>query len=303
MLFSTLRRARATRGRHALVDQIPFSMPVESQQSPALMAAFPIDYAKAAALLPGNELHPLRLWRKALLVVTVIDYRQTNIGKYVEFSIAIACTHGKRAAPPLLPGLLPGLFGTGQYVLDLPVSSEISVKGGKGIWGMPKHQANLDFLITDDEVSSQYDLDGQLCMRVSMQRPASAALPVSLPASNYCAFRGMLMKSYIHVRAKAGIKLLNPAAAWLEIGDHPRMAMLHALGIEAPLFAAYMPTSNGTLDDHMESWFISEAQPVTQSAGDGLDSVATLGLDESWLAPPDRSLSGTRYPSLQEASQ
>ena len=24
------------------------------------------------------------------------------------------------------------LFGTGQYVVDLPVSSEVSVKGGKG---------------------------------------------------------------------------------------------------------------------------------------------------------------------------
>ena len=29
----------------------------------------------------------------------------------------------------------------GQYVWDLPVSTEISVKGGKGIWGTPKHQA------------------------------------------------------------------------------------------------------------------------------------------------------------------
>ena len=40
-----------------------------------------------------------------------------------------------------------GKYGTGQYVFDLPVCSEISVKGGKGIWGMPKHQANLDFII------------------------------------------------------------------------------------------------------------------------------------------------------------
>jgi hypothetical protein len=39
--------------------------------------------------------------------------------------------------------------GTGQYIPDLPVSSEISVKGGKGIWGMPKHKSNLDFKITD----------------------------------------------------------------------------------------------------------------------------------------------------------
>ena len=40
------------------------------------------------------------------------------------------------------------------------------MKGGKGIWGMPKHQANLDFRVDDRTMSSQYDLDGQLCLRI-----------------------------------------------------------------------------------------------------------------------------------------
>ena len=51
--------------------------------------------------------------------------------------------------PPLLPLVFQKTFGLGQYVVDLPVSTEVSVKGGKGIWGMPKHQANLDFVVTD----------------------------------------------------------------------------------------------------------------------------------------------------------
>ena len=69
--------------RHALVDGIPFSLPVNSDESPALMAAFLIDADKAAALMPGNELHAFRLWgNKAVLMITVIDYRVTDIGKY-----------------------------------------------------------------------------------------------------------------------------------------------------------------------------------------------------------------------------
>ena len=39
-------------------------------------------------------------------MITVIDYRVTDIGKYIEFSIAIACTHGRKPAPPILPALL-----------------------------------------------------------------------------------------------------------------------------------------------------------------------------------------------------
>ncbi|MCW2776654.1 MAG: acetoacetate decarboxylase, partial [Frankiales bacterium] len=162
-------RQRRLAGRRARVDGIDFTLPVDSRDTPALVAAFTCDARAAAALLPGGEVHPLRLLRgRSLFVVTVVDYTSTDIGRYVEHSLAVACTHGPDPAPPLLPGLLQGTYGTGQYVLDLPVSSEVSVHGGKGIWGMPKHQANLDFLVTPTTVSSQYDVDGLLACRIAI---------------------------------------------------------------------------------------------------------------------------------------
>src|SRR5437868_12128101 len=127
------RRLRDQQGRHALVDGIPFTLPVHSEQTPALMAAFPIDADRAARMLPGTELHPFRWRGRGLLVVTVVDYRVTSIGQYIEYSIAIACTHGRQPAPALLPLVFQTHYGLGQYVVDLPVSTEISVKGGKGI--------------------------------------------------------------------------------------------------------------------------------------------------------------------------
>jgi len=278
-------------GRHALVDGIPFDLPVNSDESPALMAAFPIDADKAAALMPGNELHPFRLWgNTGLLMITVIDYRVTDIGKYVEYSIAIACTHGKKSAPPILNALLFKHYDVGQYVFDLPVSTDISVKGGKGIWGMPKHKANLDFIITDKSVSSQYDLDGQLAMRITIDRPKRTPIkpPVHIGAANFCQFRGMLMKSYIYFRGNMGFSFLNRKAARLIVGDHPRMAPLKTLNIRAkPLFTAYFPSSNGVLDDYFESWFISHPDLI-ESPPEGLESVTGLGLGEEWLIPPDR---------------
>ena len=118
------KRIDAEAGRYSLVDGIPFQLPVESHHSPALMAAFTIDAAKAAALLPGRELHPLTLWRgRGLLLITVVDYTSTNIGKYIEFSIAIGVTHGPRPAPALVPLLFRGHYDWGQYVYDLPVST------------------------------------------------------------------------------------------------------------------------------------------------------------------------------------
>src|SRR4029079_716239 len=135
---------------------------------------------------------------RGLLVVTVVDYARTDIGRYIEFSVAIACTHGPRPVPRLLPGLLRAGLGTAQYVVDLPVSSEISVKGGKGIWGMPKHRASLDFVVSDDTVSSQCEKDGSFVLRITIDRPQRIRLPLSIAAANYCQFRGLLMKSYVY---------------------------------------------------------------------------------------------------------
>lgn len=277
-------------GRHALVDGIPFTMPVHSKVSPALMAAFSIDPDAARKLLPGNELQPFILWKRSLLVITVIDYCETNIGRYIEYSIAIACTHGLKQAPPLLPGVFMSWFGTGQYVWDLPVSTEISVKGGRGIWGMPKHQSNLDFVIGNEWVSSQYDLDGNMMMRIDVKKPASAWLPLSMGAANYCVFRGLLMKSYVYFKGKLGFSLFKPDSARLYIGDDPRMAPLKDLDISpVPIFTGFFPSTSGVLDDYFESWFITEAEPPKQPMP-GLELTYGLGQSQDWLAPPKRAI-------------
>jgi hypothetical protein len=295
-------RIEASRGRYSLVDGIPFTMPVDSQGTPALMVAFAVSADRAAELLPGTEVHPLRLpGNRALLLVTVVDYQTTDIGRYIEFSIAIMCTHGRRPAPGLLALLLRKHYGTGQFVVDLPVSTEISVKGGKGIWGMPKHQANLDFVIRPDRVWSQYDLDGQLAMRIEIDRPRLERLPIGLSAVNYCAFRGMLNRSFIYFRGHVGFHLPLSERARLTIGDHPRMDAIRRLDPSPrPLFVAFFPETHGVLDDHCESWFLSYDAPPTE-APEGLESVVGLGLSQEWLAPPDDPQAGTPAPGGKAA--
>ncbi len=297
------RRLELQAGKTSDVDGIHFQLPVSSARTPVLMAAFPCDPVAAAKLLPGGEVHPFRLWSKAILAVTVVNYRETVIGTYIEYSIAIACTHGRNPAPRLLPALFQKTFGIGQFVLDLPVSTEISVKGGKGIWGMPKHQANLDFIVGTDRVSSQYDLDGKLCLYVEIDKPAKATLPMSMGAANYCAFRGMLMKSYIYFKGKVGMRLFPKGGARLVIGDHPRMAWMKSLAIEPdPMFVAWFPETAGLLDDYMECWFLTgERKPVTHM--DHLPSVASLAQGRVWPSAPTAPVPGITKPAVAERDQ
>ena len=280
-------RIKNYQGRHALVDGIPYIMPVSAKNSPALMAGFTCDWEKANALLPGNEIHALRLPNgKATLLITVINYLDTSIGKYIEYSIAIGCTHGPKPAPRMLNAVMLKTYGTGQYILDLPVSSEVSVKGGKGIWGMPKHKANLDFKVTDNKVTSQYEKDGQFAFRIEIDRPKSASLKLKISATNYCRFRNMLMASYIYFDTKAGVNLFGKAKGKLYIGDHPNVSFLRDIDINPdPYFTLFMPKANGILDDHFDCWFMTYDEPQKKMP-EGLESIYNLGLSEDWLPDP-----------------
>ena len=159
----------------------------------------------------------------------------------------------------MLPVLFQKHYGLGQYVFDLPVSTEVSVKGGKGIWGMPKHQANLDFRVGRQTVSSQYDHDGKLAMRIDIDRPAKAWLPLRAGGTNYCAFRGMLMKSLHLLPGQARIPLGRRASARLTPRATTRACSAEGAGHlrPQPLFAGFFPTASGVLDDHFECWFLS----------------------------------------------
>ncbi|HEX2294185.1 MAG TPA: acetoacetate decarboxylase family protein [Actinomycetota bacterium] len=283
------RRQRLLRGRFAKVDAIPFEMPIDSRDTNALMALFSIDGRAAEDLVAGEEVHAFHLLNgRGVLVITVVNYTNTDIGAYVEFSIAIACTHGFRRPPRMLPALLRKTFGTGQYVVDLPVSTEVSVKGGKGIWGMPKHRASLDFTIGDDQVSSQYDLDDELAMRIEIDRPRGISLPLNIGAVNYCSFRGLLMKSSVYFKGTAQLRAARGMkdAARLYIGPHPRMDPLRDLDVDPdPIATAFLSHTYGVLDDHFEGWFETYGRPPAATP-EGLESVVDLGESQTWLPPP-----------------
>ena len=151
---------------------------------------------------------------------------------------------------------------------------------------MPKHQGNLNFVITDQTVSAQYDKDGQFAMKIEIDKPKKAWLPVSMAATNYCQYRGLLMKSSLYFQTKLGFSFLKKGSARLTIGDHPRVRALKELEInENPIFTAFIPNANGVLDDHFEAWFLSFPEPPA-TRPEGFESVIDLGLSEEWLAPP-----------------
>jgi hypothetical protein len=103
----------------------------------------------------------------------------------------------------------------------------------------------------------------------------------------------MLMKSDVSFRGRIGVNPPFTRSGRLTISDHPRVAPLKSLDIaEKPLFTAFFANMHGTLDDHVESWFLSYEQPPPVQP-EGLESVAELGLSEEWLKSPSDAPAGT----------
>jgi hypothetical protein len=281
------RRLQQYEGRYSLIYDIPFQVPIATRDAQAQMACFTCDYEKVNDLLPGNELYAVRLPNgRAVLVVAVMNYLDTNIGKSVEYSIGLTCTKGLSQAPRVLPLVLQKTYGTGQFIVDLPVSSEISVKGGIGIWGMPKHQAQLDFKVTDELITSQYEENREFAFRLEIERPTSWNFPFRLSAVGYCAYQNMIRTSYLYFNGIGKFNIFKKAKGRLFIGDHPRVAPLKGLDIDGdPFITMFMSKATGILSDYSESWFITYDKPPAKMP-EKLVDFEGLSLSQEWLDPP-----------------
>jgi len=279
------------KGRRARVDGIDFVMPVANAASPAFSAVYTINATEAAKALPGQELHPLTIRGRGLLLLAVVDYQATAIGTYIEFCIGIVCTKGPKPRGVVRSLLMAKRSGVGAYICDLPVSTQVSVKGGRGIWGMAKRQANLDFVVGETTVSSQYSLDDRLVLRVDVPRPAECRLPVRLTGTGYGAWRGLLTRSTLRLRGRAGLAFSKRRSGCLIIGDHPQADLLRRLDVsEHPLFTCFIPEATGVLNDYVESWFLtSDSRPVEPELD--LTDVINLEASTTRLAAPDRAAS------------
>jgi hypothetical protein len=282
-------RLKRLEGRHAQVDGVRFVMPLSTWGGSSLMGIFPIDWDKARRFLPPGDIHPARLWTRGLLIVIATHHRRTQIGDFIEYTVSIACTQGAKPAPRLLPMIFKRLFGAGQYTFDMPVSSELAVKAGKSIWGMPKRQANLDFVVGKRWVSSQCDLDGRMVYRLDVRRPKSTWLPLKGGGPSYCMYRGMMIKSFAYFSGNAGVHLMRPLSGRFVLGDHPRADPIRALDLDPnPIVCAFVPNARGVLDDYMECWFVTHEKEPAESIGEGLETLSALGHGRDWLTPPQR---------------
>jgi hypothetical protein len=123
-------------------------LPVLYEAASTALAFFHVQHVRAAELLAGTPLAPVRFARGAAVAAVVAhDFRSTSVGPYREVGTALAVVPRSVAAassPTWHLAAGPAHHDVGWYILDLPGTSASVDAGGRELWGFPKFTARID---------------------------------------------------------------------------------------------------------------------------------------------------------------
>ena len=245
MVSNLMGHALGSQGPTTLSDGTVVQMPLLTYRARTFAAFFTISAAKARALLPTNELRPVRVSpRRALVTVQVMEYIEKSIPPYREFVFSIPVHRSRRADIPLASvALWQRLPGDGSYITHIAVDDEEGRLIGREIIGFPKFIAQVDFTDTPSERIAEAAVDGEAVFTLAVSRPKK---PYKEQRREfYCYSVSPLENKLFHVPYQSeasGGMLWGSRSARLHLGSHPVADELRDLDISpAPLFALDVP--------------------------------------------------------------
>jgi hypothetical protein len=187
-----------------------------------------------------------------MTVMTVYDYRDTDIGPYKEVLIGFPVSVNR--ATPILAG--PGRFMTGGgsiWIWQLPVTTQIARDLGIAVAGYPKFLADIEFDYKDRVATCRLkegDRDifrvRAKCGRVRPKDLRTRYEPVTVKDDHLV--RCMAVANYRHLARSLG------GSVTLELGDHPLAEQIRNLGLGRVLSVGYAPDAQSILTSPYESW-------------------------------------------------
>jgi len=217
--------------------------PVDVRDASAGTAIFEVDATAANDFLPGDAFEVVESTPgRAQLVVALIDYRDNDLGDYLEVGITLFAKP-KGAADD----------AAGTFIVHLPVDQSFTCEAGCTIWGFPKTVQQLSVDYTDRAAAWQLVMDGQLVLRLTVPRGGSDEMP-DMEMATYTYLDGVPHKTSFTQGGAGSQVALGGAGVSLELGDHPIAKELARLGLPAE-------ASMTTWTEHMHGRF-GEALPL-----------------------------------------
>lgn len=209
------------------------TLPVLVRDASAGTAIFEIDAAAAQAILPGDDFQILEVSPgRAHLVLALVDYRDNDLGDYLEIGITFMVTPRAGGAP-------------GTFIYKLPVDQEFTCHAGRDIWGFPKSIEAITFdYATDGRLTARLEMDGELVLEVSIPRGGSDTSP-ELAMTTYTYKDGVAHATDFKQGGTGNGMGVDPSQISLTLGTHPIAKELESLGA-TPLLTTWTESMQGS---------------------------------------------------------
>jgi len=216
------------------------TMPCVVRDASAGTAMFDVDAGAARALVPeAFDLVETERGR-CQVVLAVIDYRDNDLGDYLEVGVTFFVTPAGGSADQ-----------AGTFITRLPVDQSFTCVAGRTIWGFPKTVEDIALAYADASVTCTLRMDDQLVLRLTLPRGGDDDMP-PMPMTTYSLIDGVPHGTPFAQGGTGSQVLVGGEGVTLELGDHPVAKELAALGLPATAVMS-------TWTEHMQGTFETPA--------------------------------------------
>jgi acetoacetate decarboxylase len=212
-------------------------LPLLYEDGTALLSFFHVEHDRAAEVLAGTSLAPVRFARgTAIAAVIACEHRVTSVGPHRELGTALAVVPRTVRAPmlPLLHMLrAPARDDIGWHFVDFPVTTSIAQVAGREVWDLPRFTTEIDLDLDHDELVAVVQAPlGEEPIAILSGR---AGIEVTLDARNMVLYtsnaRGL---QRVLLEARGPMHTGFGRTFSLRVGrvDHPMANHLFALGLD-----------------------------------------------------------------------
>jgi hypothetical protein len=212
------------------------TMPCVVRDASAGTAMFEVDVEAARALIPGAFAPVESAPGRCQVIIAVIDYRDNDLGDYLEVGITFFVTPAGGTADQ-----------AGTFITRLPVDQQFTCEAGRTIWGFPKTVEDIALDHADTSVTCTLRMDGELVLRLTLPRGGADDMP-PLPMATYTLLDGVAHRAAFTQGGTGTQVLVGGEGVTLELGEHPVAKELAGLGLPAP-------AQMSTWTEHMQGRF------------------------------------------------
>jgi hypothetical protein len=220
------------------------SLPAAVTDLFGMAALFTAPSEEAKKLLPSRRLHLVELFPgRALVGLTCSAYGMVQgLEPYAEAGVVVPVRHEPRVELPLLPVLLPKLFGdAGYYYHRLAVTSPAAVELGEKLYGQRRLLADIRFREQPFWRRCEIEIEGKSVFSLELRKLRTK--PMHVATRLYSLQDGQIAGTPLPARGELGLSRGGPRKGKLVLGDHYIADELRALGLgREPVFTLYGPS-------------------------------------------------------------